>query len=89
MLMFCAVCFLRQHLVSDHWRRAARTAASSQESEEEGENTSRSVCDSQMSPPSHRLPLPRVSSGAQTGSVTSLLLLCNMLGLLHLVSLVG
>lgn len=43
MLMFCAVCFLREHHLSDHRRRAAGTAAASQESEEEGESTSRLV----------------------------------------------
>lgn len=36
-------CFLRLHHVSDYWRRAAGTAAASQEGEEEGEDTSRSV----------------------------------------------
>lgn len=36
-------CFLRLHHVSDYRRRAAGTAAASQEGEEEGEDTSRSV----------------------------------------------
>lgn len=38
-----SVVLLREHHLTDHWRRAAGTAAASQESEEEGEDTSRSV----------------------------------------------
>ena len=42
-LMFGVVCVFRELHLSDDWRRAAGTAAASQESEEEGKNTSRSL----------------------------------------------
>lgn len=42
-LTFSADSLLREHHLSDHWRWAVGAAAASQESEEEGEDTSRSV----------------------------------------------